>query len=131
MRVLRGALRETVFRFPDEALLRCGRPAPPTVERRRVLREGEVGYISSTFPSFVVFYEVSSGERGMLIRGTDSIGLHSMQNVDPEGFAVSLHCEWSDCDGFADIRSVHAAGEDMPDIRPGDGPVQCAEAVRE
>jgi cysteine dioxygenase len=49
MRVLRGALRETVFRFPDEALLRRGSPAPPAVERRRVLREGEVGYISSGF----------------------------------------------------------------------------------
>jgi hypothetical protein len=48
MKVLRGALRETVFRFPDEALLRCGISAPPVVERTRVLRENEVGYISST-----------------------------------------------------------------------------------
>lgn len=47
MKVLRGALRETVFRFPDEALLRSGAPAPPAVERTRVLCEGEVGYISS------------------------------------------------------------------------------------
>jgi cysteine dioxygenase len=47
MKMLRGALRETVFRFPDEALLRCGVSAPPAIERRRVLQENEVGYISS------------------------------------------------------------------------------------
>ena len=49
MKVLRGALRETVYRFPDEAALRRGDLAPPAVERQRVLRENEVGYICSAF----------------------------------------------------------------------------------
>jgi hypothetical protein len=47
MKVLRGALREIIYRFPDEAALQRGDLAPPAVERQRVLHENEVGYICS------------------------------------------------------------------------------------
>ncbi|KAF1816458.1 cysteine dioxygenase [Eremomyces bilateralis CBS 781.70] len=61
MKVLRGSLKETRFAWPDP------RPQPLQVLQETVYHENEVTYMS------------------------DQLGLHCIQNMDPEEFTCSLH----------------------------------------
>ena len=61
MKVLKGALKETRFDFPENAV------TAPTVIKETIFGEDEVTYMS------------------------DDLGLHKISNPDPEKVAVSLH----------------------------------------
>ncbi|TKA81484.1 Cysteine dioxygenase [Cryomyces minteri] len=67
MKVLKGSLRETLYRWPDKRLVEDGMSCPPTINKQTVYRENEVTYMS------------------------DQLGLHRISNPDPENVAVSLH----------------------------------------
>jgi len=67
MKILKGRLRETLFSWPDQDLISHGQSSPPVMKKESLLEENEVSYISN------------------------SIGLHSVFNPDPENYAVSLH----------------------------------------
>lgn len=67
MKVLKGRLKETIYGWPDKDLISTNVAAPPTVKAETVFEENEVTYIA------------------------DTIGLHKVENLDPNEYAVSLH----------------------------------------
>lgn len=64
MKVLKGSLKETRYAWPDKDTLK-----PPEVVQEQVFGTDEVTYMS------------------------DTLGLHTISNPDPENIAVSLHCK--------------------------------------
>jgi len=79
MKILKGSLKETLYDWPDQALIQKGESAPPAVKKETTYNENEVAYIS------------------------DKIGLHRISNSDPSNFAVSLHLytpPYGSCNSF-------------------------------
>jgi cysteine dioxygenase len=66
MKILAGNLKETRYKWPDR-----DDPTTPQEIGERLLLEEEVAYMS------------------------DDLGLHKVGNPDPERFAVSLHCRFT------------------------------------
>ncbi|KAE9984884.1 hypothetical protein BLS_000967 [Venturia inaequalis] len=68
MKVLKGSLKETLYAWPDQSLIKQGISAPPAVMKETIYNANEVAYMS------------------------DTVGLHRISNPNPNEFAVSLHC---------------------------------------
>ena len=88
-KVLKGSLKETLYDWPDKALLQDGDAAPPNVRKETVFRENEVTYISG------LINPKSCSSRMRLKMKADQIGLHRISNPDPNVRAVSLHRGYS------------------------------------
>jgi hypothetical protein len=86
MKILKGSLRETLYNFPDQELIRSGASAPITVKKETVYYENEVTYISG------MHFSIPRSREILLTSFTDQIGLHRISNPDPTKFSVSLHC---------------------------------------
>ncbi|KLJ10339.1 cysteine dioxygenase [Blastomyces silverae] len=67
MKVLKGALRETQYSWPEEDKVQKGEPSPLAITKDTVYKENQVTYMS------------------------DKLGLHKISNPDPDNFAISLH----------------------------------------
>ena len=67
MKVLHGKLKETLYDWPSSNGFAQGSTTPPRIKKETLYGEGEVTYMS------------------------DEMGIHRIENPDPEKFAVSLH----------------------------------------
>ncbi|TID23986.1 putative cysteine dioxygenase Cdo1 [Venturia nashicola] len=67
MKILKGSLKETLYAWPDQSLIKRGISAPPAVVKETIYNTNEVAYMS------------------------DTVGLHRISNPNPHDFVVSLH----------------------------------------
>ncbi|MCJ1357272.1 MAG: Cysteine dioxygenase [Icmadophila ericetorum] len=67
MKILRGALKETLYDWPDAKSRSGGTSVPLKPKKETIYQENEVTYMS------------------------DQLGLHKITNPDPDNYAVSLH----------------------------------------
>jgi hypothetical protein len=86
MKILKGQLKETRYAWPTVKLNK-GDQCPLETTQETIFSENEVTYMS------------------------DKLGLHKITNVDPNDFAISLHCTYIPCISpdrmLANKNSVH------------------------
>lgn len=57
MKILKGSLKETLYAWPDQSLIKQGISAPPAVVKETIYNANEVAYVSGMlFILFSVLY---------------------------------------------------------------------------
>lgn len=56
MKILKGSLKETLYAWPDQSLIKQGISAPPAVMKETIYNANEVAYISGMLPVYKLSY---------------------------------------------------------------------------